>query len=393
MGAGTSRGADVSNLFGREQPNGYTKLLKSPCFSAQSEKNGPGCGTVPPLLGQAKGMRGLLAAAITACACVLVAISPAAGTRPWGSIGSLQTNDANLAAKSRAAVLELYSLDTRLTTANGQLAALQVATTRLQADRSELARQIQIARRDARLSQQRLASRLRFIYEHGSTSSLDLVMGAKSLEDALTQVDDYDRVAASNAAVFLEVTSSRKQLTRLSGDLTAREQSLSAALLAASEEVAQLRQLTAARTAYIGQLAGERSVNASKLAMLQAAAQAADVRSQALVPPPSPVPALVTATISTPAAIASPDGRTLTVVATGYDLPGRTSTGLPVGWGIAAVDPSVIPLGTHIVIPGYGEAIAADTGTSIVGSTIDLWFPSAAQAYAWGRRIVTIDVN
>ena len=63
------------------------------------------------------------------------------------------------------------------------------------------------------------------------------------------------------------------------------------------------------------------------------------------------------------------------------------------GWGIAAVDPSVIPLGTHIVIPGYGEAVAADTGASIVGSTIDLWFPSAAQAYAWGRRTVTIAVN
>lgn len=338
-------------------------------------------------------MRGLCAAAVTACACLLVAISPAAGTTPSSSIGSLQANDANLATKSRAAVLELYSLDTRLTSANGQLTALQAATAKLQADRSELALQLRIARRDAHLSQQRLASRLRFIYEHGSTSSLDLVMGAKSLEDALTQVDDYDRVAASNAAVLLEVTSSRKQLTRLSRDLTAREQSLAAALLAASQDVTQLQQLTAARTAYIGQLAGERSLNASKLALLTAAAQAADVRSQALAPAPSPAPSLVTAMISTPAAPASPGTRTLTVVATGYDLPGRTSTGLPVGWGIAAVDPSVIPLGTHIMIPGYGEAIAADTGTSIVGSTIDLWFPSAAQAYAWGRRTVTIDVN
>jgi 3D (Asp-Asp-Asp) domain-containing protein len=83
----------------------------------------------------------------------------------------------------------------------------------------------------------------------------------------------------------------------------------------------------------------------------------------------------------------------LTVSATAYDLPGRTSTGLPVGWGIAAVDPSVIPLGTHIVIPGYGVAVAADTGSAVVGATIDLWFPTEAQADAWGRRTVTIDVE
>ena len=345
---------------------------------------------------------------MAACTCLLVASSPAAGIRPAVSVGSLRADGVSLAAKSRAAVLELYSLDTRLAAASGQLAAVRSATVTLQVERSQLARRLRIAGRDARLSQQRLAARLRLIYEYGSTSSLELVMGAKSLADALAQVDDYNRVAASNALVLLEVTSSRKQLARLSRALAARSQSLAAASLAASQEVEQLQQLTAARTAYIGQLARQRSLNASRLAVLTAAAQAAAVRSQALARParparaeaPVPVPALapapvpITAIISAPAVTAvAGGGRTLTVVATGYDLPGRTSTGLPVGWGIAAVDPSVIPLGTHIVIPGYGEAIAADTGPSIVGTTIDLWFPSAAQAYAWGRRTVTIDVH
>jgi cystine transport system substrate-binding protein len=345
------------------------------------------------LLGQAKGLRGFALAASAACACLLVAISTATGTTPSGSAASLEASNANLAARSRAAVLELYSLDTRLTAADGRLAALQAATAKLQADRADLRRELHVARIDARLSQLRLASRLRFIYEQGTTSSLDLVMGAKSLEDALTQLDDYDRVAASNATVLLEVLSSRKELTRLSRDLEAREQSLAAALLTASQDVEQLRQLTAERTSYISQLAQQRSLNAAKIANLTEIAQAADVRSQALVPPTRMIASpMIPATISAPATTA-PTGHTLTVVATGYDLPGRTSTGLPVGWGIAAVDPSVIPLGTHIMIPGYGEAIAADTGTSIVGTTVDLWFPTAAQAYAWGRRTLTIAVN
>jgi 3D (Asp-Asp-Asp) domain-containing protein len=94
----------------------------------------------------------------------------------------------------------------------------------------------------------------------------------------------------------------------------------------------------------------------------------------------------------TPAAV-TPGGRSITVSATGYALPGRTATGLPVGWGVVAVDPSVIPLGTHMTIPGYGDAVAADTGGAVIGSTIDLWFPSVAQANAWGRRTVTITLH
>jgi 3D (Asp-Asp-Asp) domain-containing protein len=96
---------------------------------------------------------------------------------------------------------------------------------------------------------------------------------------------------------------------------------------------------------------------------------------------------------STASAAVSSSGRSVTVSATGYSLPGHTASGLAVGWGVVAVDPSVIPLGTHMTIPGYGEAVAADTGGAVVGSTIDLWFPTIAQANAWGRRVVTIVVH
>jgi 3D (Asp-Asp-Asp) domain-containing protein len=53
----------------------------------------------------------------------------------------------------------------------------------------------------------------------------------------------------------------------------------------------------------------------------------------------------------------------------------------------------VIPLGTRMTIPGYGEGVAADTGRAVQGATIDLWFPTTGQALAWGRRVVTITLH
>ena len=54
--------------------------------------------------------------------------------------------------------------------------------------------------------------------------------------------------------------------------------------------------------------------------------------------------------------------RSLVVDAVAYHLPGRTASGLPVGVGVIAVDPTVIPLGTRVFVPGYGPAVAADVG-------------------------------
>lgn len=69
---------------------------------------------------------------------------------------------------------------------------------------------------------------------------------------------------------------------------------------------------------------------------------------------------------------------------------GFTATGQRAGYGLVAVDPRVIPLGTRLYIPGYGFAVAADTGSAIVGDRIDLGYPTAWQADAWGVRNVQV---
>jgi uncharacterized protein YabE (DUF348 family) len=73
-----------------------------------------------------------------------------------------------------------------------------------------------------------------------------------------------------------------------------------------------------------------------------------------------------------------------------YGCSGITATGRPAGHGIVAVDPSVIPLGAKLFIPGYGYAIAGDTGGAIRGNRIDLGFNSLRDAVLFGRREVIV---
>jgi len=65
---------------------------------------------------------------------------------------------------------------------------------------------------------------------------------------------------------------------------------------------------------------------------------------------------------------------------------GITAMGIRAVRGIVAVDPTVIPLGSELYIEGYGFAVAADTGPSIKGSKIDLYYETLAEAKQFGRR-------
>ena len=71
---------------------------------------------------------------------------------------------------------------------------------------------------------------------------------------------------------------------------------------------------------------------------------------------------------------------------------GITAMGIPATYGIVAVDPDIIPLGSRVYIPGYGEALAADTGGAIYGYRIDLCMENYYEAMDFGRRTVTVFV-
>jgi uncharacterized protein YabE (DUF348 family) len=106
-----------------------------------------------------------------------------------------------------------------------------------------------------------------------------------------------------------------------------------------------------------------------------------------------------TAVVAVAAVVSAPSGdpdcaRTMTVWATWYTAAsaggsGTTATGTTVQKGTVAVDPSVIPLGTRMYIPGYGNGVAEDTGGAIIGNIIDLGY-GPDDDWDWYSRYVDI---
>ncbi len=92
----------------------------------------------------------------------------------------------------------------------------------------------------------------------------------------------------------------------------------------------------------------------------------------------------------------------LTVTATAYTAAAgkKTASGRVAQYGVIAVDPKVIPLGTKLYVEStddgkswqYGYCIAGDTGGAIKGNKIDLYYDSKSQCLQFGRRSAIVYV-
>lgn len=118
---------------------------------------------------------------------------------------------------------------------------------------------------------------------------------------------------------------------------------------------------------------------------------AAPARDTAATVSGSSAPAVAVTETSAAAPITEPQA----YVATAYNLPGRTASGMRVAKGIIAADPRILPLGTRVRLdagPYSGEYIVADTGSAVKGRKIDVWVPSYREACRFGRRNVRLSV-
>ena len=86
----------------------------------------------------------------------------------------------------------------------------------------------------------------------------------------------------------------------------------------------------------------------------------------------------------------------ITVEATAYNAyegEGINADGTEcIPYNTIAVDPSVIPLGSSVYVPGFGWMVAHDTGGAIQGNIIDIAMNNNSEAINFGRQTLTITV-
>jgi len=297
----------------------------------------------------------------------------------------LTQQNANLAQRSRGVVLQLYALDSSLARQQARLVELRIRSAQVKAERAAARQRLHVAKHTLRTEQRSLAARLQLMYEQGDSDPLAVVLGASSVADALGNLDSLDRIASQDREIIVQTRAAKHTADSLSRTLETKQRELQTLADQASQSVVSLQQAHTERTSYLASLASQQRLNAASISSYQQQALAVEAKARELA-------IVSTSPVSDTTGIA-PGAHTLTVTATGYSINGRTATGAPTGWGVVAVDPSVIPLGTRLSIPGYGSGVAADTGGAIQGATIDLWFPTVAQANAWGRRTVTISLG
>jgi 3D (Asp-Asp-Asp) domain-containing protein/peptidoglycan hydrolase CwlO-like protein len=295
----------------------------------------------------------------------------------------LREQNDSLAAQSQSALLDLYSLERRLARAQARVAALQARREALEREEASAQRRLRIARADLAEAQRRLGLRLSELYVRGEVDPIAVLLAAESLDDALSAFDGLTRLADQDASILGQLRDARQALRDALEAVAERQAALSGVLADAEQEQAALEAARSERAAYIASLADRRALNAAQIAELTAQAQQA---SESTPPAPEPEPE------SQPTGQPSPGGSPMTVDVVAYCGGVGTASGLPLGWGTVAVDTDVIPFGTKMYIPGYGNGVAADTGSAIIGKIIDIWFPTCAQARAWGRQTLTITV-
>ncbi len=336
-----------------------------------------------------------------------VLLIPAAGHAD--NPATLRARGAELASAEQRARLELFALESKLARAESALAGIQARLDRLERERASSRRQLQAARHTLAEAEGRLGEQVRALYITERPDVLAVFLGAGSLEDAIDGVDSIHRAADATSGVLDEAQAARVRVASILRKQTQRRGELRELMRSAVARTDELASARGDRIAYISELQSEQVLNERQIAEAVAAAEAAQasasvqtavaesapsissIGAQTIVDTPEPLPQ--PSPQPSPQAPVAQTGKTLTVVATAYILRGTTATGIPTGYGVVAVDPTVIPLGTRMTIPGYGEAVAADTGGAIKGLRIDVWVPTLAEAAQWQWKTVTITLH
>ena len=238
------------------------------------------------------------------------------------------------------------------------------------------------------------------------------LLNSESISDFLNRLYVFQQLFQSDEEVLKNLSEQAAELARLqtaaeqaSTDLVTKKEQLTAESQAFEGSVNDLKKLIADNKEALAKVQEQKKETSAVVASaITAVAQlTSDKPTVAPASQQTPTTQAATAepatTVAQTQAPATSETPTTQAAASSNQSGGRTlsyytATGIDLRQNptVIAVDPSVIPLGSLVEVPGYGIAIAGDTGGAIKGNIIDLHFTTVDQAKQWGRRNVTIRI-
>jgi cell wall-associated NlpC family hydrolase len=220
------------------------------------------------LRGPRTGWAPIAVLAAASAAGLLLAVGPASGQ----SIQSKQ-------AQAQAIIAQVQQLDSNVERAAEQYDLANVELGRIDGELATNAQHLTAAKKSLVVAQSRIATRLRDLYVNGQgDSTLEVILGAQSLDDIIARLDAIQRVSSQDAAILRAVKTYRKEVeTRRANLQDARTRQASVVSDRAAQKASiesQLNERKQLLESVKGEIAQMQAAEVRRQAALAAAARA-----------------------------------------------------------------------------------------------------------------------
>ncbi len=284
------------------------------------------------------------------------------------AIARLSQGEESLLEEILVSEIEIENKRNKIKSLNGELEVLKNQLEGLNETRKELSESIE-NKKDI------LTEKVIFSYKYGNNDVLKIITSARDLNEVVNNLYLFKNIISREAEIIKQLRFEKEEYDRISRKSEEKMKEIEETRVRIEAEEQQLLE----------------SMEENKVLLEKVKGEKAEIQN-------------LLSEIKKRIAQIQPSGLTLVgewdMIATAYhafgkggnDISGNgiTAIGLRARKGIVAVDPKVIPLGTKLYIPGYGEALAADTGGRIKGSRIDLCFESLEECFRFGIRKIKI---
>ncbi len=284
------------------------------------------------------------------------------------AIARLSQGEESLLEEILVSEIEIENKRNKIKSLNGELEVLKSQLEELNETRKELSESIE-NKKDI------LTEKVIFSYKYGNNDVLKIITSARDLNEVVNNLYLFKNIISREAEIIKQLRFEKEEYDRISRKSEEKMKEIEETRVRIEAEEQQLLE----------------SMEENKVLLEKVKGEKAEIQN-------------LLSEIKKRIAQIQPSGLTLVgewdMIATAYhafgkggnDISGNgiTAIGLRARKGIVAVDPKVIPLGTKLYIPGYGEALAADTGGRIKGSRIDLCFESLEECFRFGIRKIKI---